>query len=271
MVDNSYVRINKLVNQREDSFSIDGKHPFSILLLGVDTGEYDRTEQGRSDTIMLATVNPKTKTTSLLSIPRDTRMPIIGKDMDDKVNHAYAFGGPEMSINSLSNYLQVPIDYFVSIDMKGLARLVDRVGGVNVDNQLAFKQGKYEFPLGLIHLNGKQALEYVRMRYDDPNNDYGRQERQRKVVQALTNELISAKFIVNYSKILSILDSSLQTNLSVSDLQAIALKHYDCFKNQETEQLQAKEQIIDGISYQVPEQQELDNKRQLLKKQLEIP
>lgn len=270
VVNNNQVTINRSTNNRSEKLILDGKSPFTILLMGIDTGEYCRVDKGRSDSIMIATVNPSKRETSLLSIPRDTRLPIEGKQINDKVNHAYAFGGAQMSVNTLSKYLTIPIDYYVALDMSGLKKLVDVVDGVNIDNNLSFKQGRYEFPLGLIHLNGAQALEYVRMRYDDPRGDYGRQERQRKVVQALTNKLSSPTIIFKYKKIITILDDNLQTDFSFEDLQNIAIKYNDSLINQKTSQLKASEQVIDGISYQVPDDDELNQKREELQKQLAL-
>ena len=106
-------RLNGKVNLQK-------KDPFSILLMGIDTGDKGRVDRGRSDTMMLLTVNPKNKKTTILSIPRDTRTEIVGKGKEDKINHAYAYGGPTMAMNTVQKLVDLPVDYFVSVNMKGI-------------------------------------------------------------------------------------------------------------------------------------------------------
>lgn len=88
--------------------------------------------------MIVLTVNPNDKSMQMVSIPRDTRTEIIGKGFDDKINHAYAFGGPEMSIATVENFLDIPIDYFVQVNMESFKDIVDAVGGVTVNNKLEF-------------------------------------------------------------------------------------------------------------------------------------
>ncbi|EGO7566585.1 transcriptional regulator, partial [Enterococcus faecalis] len=218
--------------------------------------------------IMLGTVNPNEKKTTLISVPRDTRMLIVGKNIDDKINHAYAFGGPDMSVNSLEKYFNVPIDKYVSLNMKGLGDLVDAVNGIKIQNSLEFTSNGYEFPLGLNHLNGKQTLAYVRMRYDDPNNDYGRQERQRKVVSSLVSELVRPEIILRYSKVMDIVQQNLKTNMSFNEIKTIVFNYKDCFQQQELDQLLGEGTTIDDISYQVVSEEERNRVATLLNGQL---
>ena len=102
-------------DMRVDEVKLDEKDPFSVLLLGVDEREGDR---GRSDTMVVLTVNPEDKTTKMVSIPRDTYTEIIGRGTMDKINHAYAFGGIEMSMATVENLLDIPIDYVVQVNME---------------------------------------------------------------------------------------------------------------------------------------------------------
>jgi LCP family protein required for cell wall assembly len=132
----------------------------SILLLGIDTGDLGRTEQGRSDSMIVATINPNTEKTTLLSIPRDTYAEIVGYGTWDKINHAYAFGGTAMSINSVQNLLDIPIDFYVSVNMEGIKEVVDAVGGVDVDSPIAFNQNGYDFVVGTNYLDGEAALSF---------------------------------------------------------------------------------------------------------------
>ena len=90
-----------------------------------------------------------------------------------------------MSMDSTEKLLGVPIDHYVSVNMHGLKEMVDAVGKIQLENNIEFTQDGYEFHQGPVQLDGDAALAYIRMRYDDPNGDYGRQERQRKVVMAI--------------------------------------------------------------------------------------
>src|SRR3954462_3815143 len=164
--------------KRPEEITLTKQDPFSILMLGVDEREGD---SGRSDTMIVLTVNPNKNSIKMLSIPRDTRTKIIGRGTVDKINHAYAFGGEEMSMATVESLLDIPIDYYIKVNMEGFKDIVDAVGGIQVNNDLDFKQDGHHFTVGQINLNGDQALSFVRMRYEDPNGDFGRQERQRQV------------------------------------------------------------------------------------------
>lgn len=178
----------KQQNDLKSQVNLNNKEPFSVLLLGIDTGDDGRVEQGRSDTTIVATVNPRDKQTTLVSLARDTYVDIPGQGKQDKLNHAYAFGGASLAMDTVENYLNIPINHYVSINMAGLKELVNAVGGIEVNNNLTFSQDGYDFTIGKISLDGEQALSYSRMRYEDPNGDYGRQERQRKVIEGIVQK-----------------------------------------------------------------------------------
>ena len=256
-------RIEPSVRPTEDSVDMAEKDPFSVLLLGVDTGELGRTEQGRSDTIMVATVNPNTKKTTLTSIPRDIYSEIVGHGTSDKINHAYAFGGAAMSIATLENLLNVPLDHFVQINMKGLEDLVDAVGGIEVQNTLDFTIDDYTFAKGPVMLDGKHALAYIRMRYDDPNGDFGRQGRQRDVIQAVVKKVLNMNNITQYQTILNAVSANMKTDLTWDEMKDIALNYRDAFSTMTTDQLQAEGGLSDGtygekgIYYQHPTEAEI--------------
>lgn len=256
---------------RENTVDISKKDPFSILLLGVDTGDLGRTEQGRSDTMMVMTVNPNTDKTTIVSIPRDTRTEIVGHGTTDKINHAYAFGGTSMSVNTVQSMLDIPIDYYVEVNMKGLQDIVDAVGGVQVTSPLTFTYEGYSFTEGeSTSLDGKTALAYSRMRYEDPNGDYGRQERQRQVIQATLEKVASLSTISNYQNILGSLENNMQTNLEFNDMVKIFNNYRSAAGNIEQVQLEAEGTTIDGIYYGIVSDQEMSRVSGLLKEQLEL-
>ncbi|MDN6250973.1 MAG: LCP family protein [Tetragenococcus koreensis] len=265
-VGNTYENVDR-DNSRNIDFS--DEDPFSILLLGIDSGDLGREEQGRSDTLMVATVNPQENKSTLVSIPRDTYVDIVGEDKQDKINHAYAFGGTSMAMDTASEFLDIPIDHYVSINMKGIKELVDAVGGVDVNNDLEFTFDDYNYEFGKIHLNGDQALGYLRMRHDDPEGDYGRQGRQRAVVEAVVDKALSLSGATQYRSILDALEGNMKTDLSFSNMRTIALDYRDAFSNIDQLQLQGEGFMQDGVSYQRVDENELQEVQQALQDQLQ--
>ncbi|MDT2808526.1 LCP family glycopolymer transferase [Vagococcus lutrae] len=270
--DGVYEESTRIKSQlREKPVSVKQGEAMSILLLGIDTGEFDRTEQGRSDSMMIATLNPDKKQTTIVSIPRDTYTEIVGLGTLDKLNHAYAFGGPEMSMDSTEKLLGVPIDHYVSVNMHGLKEMVDAVGKIQLENNIEFTQSGYEFKQGPVQLDGDAALAYIRMRYDDPNGDYGRQERQRKVVMAIIKKAMSPNIIANYGTILSTLEDHVKTDIPWSQMTAMQSKYWDAFSHIENDQLQGVGAMREGVSYQDISPEELARVQALLKEQLDLP
>lgn len=235
-----------------------GSDPFSVLLLGIDKDE-GRTDTGRSDTIIIATINTETKSTILQSVARDTLVPIIGKGINDKINHAYAYGGAQMSINTVQSYLNVPIDYYVEMDMDGLKALIDAVGGVTVENErFAFEYLNHYFPLGTLELNGEEALAYSRMRYEDPEGDWGRQMRQRQVINAIVKKAVTFQ-VSRYDAILKAMGTHTKTNITMGDVLNISTHYTTALGSIEEYSLQGNGTVIDGIYYLVvPEEQKLE-------------
>ena len=180
----------------EETKVIEATQPLTILLMGVDTGNIERTDpwEGNSDSMILLTVNPKTKKTTMISLERDILTKIQHKDgtvTEEKLNAAYAGGGAELAISTIQDMMNIHIDRYVMVNMHGLQRMVDAVGGITVNNTLGFPISiqdqepfnKISVGVGQQHLNGEEALVYSRMRYQDPEGDYGRQKRQREVIQ----------------------------------------------------------------------------------------
>lgn len=266
-----YKAKGKTQNKRKanQTVKLNKKTPFSILLLGTDTGELGRTEKGRTDTMILATVNPQTKQTNMLSIARDSRVTITGYGQKAKINAAYAYGGIPMAINTVQSFLNVPVDYYVMMNMKGLEQLVDAVGGVTVDNDLDFTYGGHHFEKGSVTLGGETALKFSRMRYDDPRGDFGRQLRQQAIIQAVLKKATSLNLVTQYNKFLQILENNMQTNMTLKDVLNIQHNYGDAM-NFKTKQLKGTGQMIDGQSFQVMSPDEVSNMSTLLRNQLDL-
>ena len=264
-MDKTYETVER---SKKSQVNLNNKEPFSVLLLGIDTGDDGRVEQGRSDTTIVATVNPRDKQTTLVSLARDTYVDIPGQGKQDKLNHAYAFGGASLAMDTVENYLNIPINYYVSINMAGLKELVNAFGGIEVNNNLTFSQDGYDFTIGKISLDGEQALSYSRMRYEDPNGDYGRQERQRKVIEGIVQKVLSLNSVSNYQEILTAVSDNMKTDLSFDDMKKIALDYRSAFGKVKQDQLQGTGFMQDGVSYQRVDEQELTRVQQELKNQL---
>ncbi|KHF29296.1 Transcriptional regulator LytR [Anoxybacillus sp. BCO1] len=132
-------------DKRPDALSFTEKQPISILLIGVDERKNDR---GRADSLIVITVNPKKQSMEMLSIPRDTRTMIVGKGKEDKINHSYAFGGVEMTLATVEQFLDIPIDYYIKVNMESFKDIVDAVGGVTVNNPLHLSMKENHFRKG---------------------------------------------------------------------------------------------------------------------------
>ncbi|MGL9805109.1 LCP family glycopolymer transferase [Enterococcus sp. DIV2454a] len=264
-MDKTYETVER---SKKSQVNLNNKEPFSVLLLGIDTGDDGRVEQGRSDTTIVATVNPRDKQTTLVSLARDAYVDIPGQGKQDKLNHAYAFGGASLAMDTVENYLNIPINHYVSINMAGLKELVNAVGGIEVNNNLTFSQDGYDFTIGKISLDGEQALSYSRMRYEDPNGDYGRQERQRKVIEGIVQKVLSLNSVSNYQEILTAVSDNMKTDLSFDDMKKIALDYRSAFGKVKQDQLQGTGFMQDGVSYQRVDEQELTRVQQELKNQL---
>ncbi len=277
MTDAVYVSVSKENKRAEDGGSdstdlIGRKEPFSVLLLGTDTGGLGRTEQrGRTDTIMVATINPNDKSVKILSIPRDTRTEIIGRGTMDKINHAHAFGGVEMTINTVQNFLNIPIDHYVLVNLNGFETVVDALGGVTVENTMAFSLDGFDFPVGTISLNGEEALAYARMRYEDPEGDFGRNRRQRNLVTAMAKKALSLEGILNYQSILDSLRDNMQTDLTLQDLTTLVLSYRQCAESiSQYDTLPGVGKTIDGVWYWIPNEEEVSKISSELRQHLEL-
>lgn len=257
----------KVSEKRTEEVVFTEKDPISILLMGVDEREGDR---GRSDSLILMTVNPNTNSTQMVSIPRDTRTEIIGKGTQDKINHAYAFGGTEMALNTVENFLDVPVDYFVKINMESFKDTVDAVGGVEVNNTLDFSYGGFDFPKGKITLDGEKALAYTRMRYEDPRGDFGRQDRQRQVIEGVMKKGANVSSITKFGDMFNVVRNNVTTNLTFDQMWDIQANYKAASQNLTQYQVKGSGDKINGIYYYiVPEEERLALSQQL-KDHLEI-
>ena len=267
-VKNTAKKISHPIDGRKESSHIKDGESFSVLLLGLDTGEFGRDDVGRSDTILVATVNPRENKTTLISIPRDTRMEMVGHGTVEKAAHAYAHGQEKMAMDSIERFLDIELDHYVWINMEGFEELVDAVGGVVVNNKFEFEYQDIKFPAGKNNLNGFEALQYTRMRYDDPNGDYGRQVRQQEVIAGIAEQALTFNGVTKYKQILNAIETNMKTDLEPDEMFKIAKDYRSSFTIIDQETLHGNGEMIDEVSYQVIPEEELARIQLLLDQQL---
>lgn len=232
-----------------------------VMLMGVDQRQDD---VGRSDTLMIATIDPKKDKAALLSVPRDTRVKIKGHGYE-KINHAYAYGGHKLSQSTVENLLDVSIDHYVIIDTHAFPRIIDAIGGVDIDVE---KRMYYEDPWdddggllidfqpGMQHMDGKTAITYVR--YRDEEGDIGRVRRQQNFMKAVLDKATSPAIIPSLPNIIKEIFSAVKTDLSLKQMMELAFSLKDANKNGlETNTVPGQYMYIDGISYLVPDLKKL--------------
>lgn len=206
------------------------KDPFTVMLLGVEDQRNGPDDASRSDTIILAYIDPLEKRVNLLSIPRDLRVTQPGGRGQAKVADVFAngdalkykgVGGVAFVWDTVEQNFQIKIDYYVRANFDGFAKIVDTVGGVTVDNPYPIKDDAYPsadfqftrvfFPAGIFHLDGAEALQYVRTRHDD--NDYARNARQQEVILAIREQAQRLNLLSHATQLIDTLGDTFRTDL----------------------------------------------------------
>ncbi|BDR58020.1 transcriptional regulator [Xylocopilactobacillus apicola] len=251
----------------------------SILILGIDTGEEGRIDRGNSDTMIVATLNPNKKKMQMVSIPRDTAAQIMGANefKMTKINSAYNLGGSEMAKDSVASLLNIPVNYYLTLDMKGLEKVVDAVGGVDVDVPFTFTSeatGGQTFYEGKRHLDGNMALAYARMRHEDPEGDYGRQKRQQQVIKAILSKAMSFTGVQHLSDLLNSLSESMATDISFDNMVGLFNNYRSAADKISSDSLKGQTAWIQTpdydfpLSFQVVSDEELQRISDLLRDEL---
>lgn len=222
-----------------------------VLLLGSDDGRLD----GNTDTIILASVNPRRRTVYMMSIPRDSRVEIPGRRGHHKINVAGPLGGPGLTVATVENLLGTWVDYYVVVDFKGAARVIDRLGGVTI--KVPYRMD-YDDPVqdlhihlrpGRQHLNGKEAVNFMRYRKNDPLGDVGRTVRQRWLLQEMARQLMASATLDRIPGLVPELWRTVRTNASVADAIRLASWFRGGGWTVVSATLPGNFQTIDGISY----------------------
>ncbi|KOS26936.1 LytR family transcriptional regulator [Bacillus anthracis] len=222
----------------------------SILIMGVDESEVREKEYDeaiRTDALLLATINKDDKTVKLVSIPRDTYTYIPVEKKKDKITHAHVYGfvkkgkdgGPQASMDTVEKLLNVPVDYYVKFNFKSFTKIVDALGGIEVDVPVEFTEQNSKDEADAIHLkkglqklNGEEALALARTRHID--SDAMRGQRQQLVIEAILKKLKSVGSITKLEKIIEEINGQFKTNLTMDDM----LSFYKYGANSSIEKIQ---------------------------------
>lgn len=243
----------------------DGK--LTVLLLGADFREGET--QARSDTIMVAFCDLETPSVGLLSVPRDTYLSIEGAG-ETKVNHAFSLGGEELTEQTLEDFLGVEIDRYLQVDFQGFSDVIDTIGGVDmyVEYDMYLPWEGIDLKEGQQHLNGEQALAYVRWR-GTPTADIGRVERQQEFLKVAADQIMSMKNITKLPKILGVVSDHVDTNFSKTEILSLLTTYMRGSDfNIYSDMVPGEGQYINNVSYWVPYTEKID---ELVKKMQMTP
>lgn len=238
--------------------------PFSVLLLGSDQR---KDEPARSDTLIYAVVRPKDSKVLLISIPRDTYTEIIGKGKKDKITHAYAFGGQQMSKDTVEAFLDHEVDYYATINFQGLKDAVNALGGVElpIKKDIVNKgrdHEKFTIKANKPIYDGEEALNYVRYRED---SDFNRTKRQQVFLDAVANRMLRLNQISKIPELLDIMGDNFQTDMQPKFIIDLAKQILTGSEAQFTSYtIMGEGMKINGIYYDKPIPKDVDKAKALI-------
>ena len=266
--------VNYTSEKREKKVDLKKKEPISVVLFGTDSDAVRESKGSgaRTDTIIVATINPNKDKTTMVSIPRDTQAKLADVGSVEKINHAYAYGGPTTAMKTVENLLDIPIDFYATVNMDGFTTVIDKIGGIDVTSPNTFSMGGYSFVEGeTYHMDGKEALAFSRSRKQaGSGGDFGRQNRQQLVVESIMKNLVSINSASNINGILDTFGSNVITNASFNDLTKLQ-SYGGALDNIERDALEGSGGIQgDGLWYFVPSQQSINNVSNKARENLEL-
>ncbi|NLC76349.1 MAG: LCP family protein [Clostridia bacterium] len=242
--------------QQQEAGALAKDNRLNILLLGTDQRG---NEPARADTVILAFLDLDNHDLKMLSIPRDTYVQIPGRGRE-KLAHANAYGGPELTVETLEDFLNVEIHRYVEINFEGFKQMIDTLGGIEmeVEKRMLYPEEEIDLYPGLQRLNGHDALAYVRFR-SDTLGDIGRIKRQQKFLKELAEETLQLGTVLKLPELIKEANQSIQTNISASEMLSLAkaAKGFDTSKI-EAATLPGTPQKINGLDYWVPTTQDVE-------------
>jgi LCP family protein required for cell wall assembly len=236
------------------------KKQINLLVYCLDSSNGDNTGTLKnSDTMIIASIHPEERKLSLLFIPKDTQVQIPGYKGSDGINHANAYGGQELAKNTVEQFLNIPIDYCMSIEWSGLIKVVDILGGIDlyVDRDMDYDDPKTHESIhltkGYKHLDGIQAGEYLGFQHDELG-DIGRTERQQRLLKALSGELFQFRTILKLPALMNVYRYNMSTDMTPWTMLVLADKIKNIKKDDvRIELIPGRFATKDGGSYWVPD------------------
>lgn len=232
----------------------------TVLMMGIDSNSFAESKGVRSDTIMLFNVDRGTGRISIVSIPRDTRTVIEGRKNKEKINHSFAYGGPELTTKTVEALLGIDIDHYVVVDYQMVSDYVDLIGGIEFDvpmdmsysDPVADPPLKIDLKAGEQKLDGDKALQYLRYRKGYKNADLGRIEAQQSFLKSLISQSAKPGIIFKIPGIYRIYSKGVNTDIPITKLAlyGMAIFRYD-LDAMESATLPGSPKTIDGISYYI--------------------
>ncbi|PCF46171.1 LCP family protein [Staphylococcus delphini] len=275
--DDSFSQSDERQSQLRGSKVNAAKQPISILFLGIDDSSTRRqngqsAENARTDAMILSTMNPDKHQIRLLSIPRDTLSYIPEVGYYDKITHAHAYGGPEASMRTVEANLNVPVDYYVRINMEAFTKTVDELGGIEYDvpydlnEPNTMDKGRIKLKKGKQQLNGDEVLAVTRTRKQD--SDLKRGQRQMEVLKILFKKAQDTKSLHKLDDIIEIVGKNSKHNLSYSEIKALATNYLANDVDIQSQQLKGENELLNGIYYINPDVDNLIETSNTLRKDL---
>lgn len=248
----------------------------SILIMGVDENDKRENEgSSRTDTLMLATLNKDDKSVKLLSIPRDSYVYIPEVGYEDKINHAHSFGGPDATVDTVEHLLDVPVDYYVTVNFNAFVDVIDAIGGIDVEVPYEFKESNSQDKRDSIHLlpgmqslNGEEALALARTRKLD--NDIERGKRQLDIVKSVIDKTASVNSILKFDNIIEAVGDNMRTSMLFSEMKSFISYGTSGGLDVESYTLEGADYKPAGVYYWQLDEIALNETKSLLKEHLEI-
>ncbi|MFL0468163.1 polyisoprenyl-teichoic acid--peptidoglycan teichoic acid transferase [Staphylococcus cohnii] len=256
------------------------KDPISILFLGIDDNSGRQkngqsTEQSRTDAMILSTFNADKEQIRMLSIPRDTISYIPEVGYYDKITHAHAYDGPTASMDSVEATLNVPVDYYVRINMEAFVDAVDELGGIEYDVPYNISEpntndtGKIKVKKGHQKLNGDEALAVARTRHQD--SDLKRGQRQMDLIKKLFIKAQKADSFTKLDDVIEIVGKNAKHNLSYKEVKALATSYLKDDVKIKSKQLEGQDDYLNGVYYYNPNIKNIKDTANLLRSDLNLP
>lgn len=246
----------------------------SILMLGVDDSEKrgQGADSSRTDALLLATLNNKTKTVKLVSIPRDSYVYIPHIGYKDKINHAHARGGTLASIETVEELFDIPIDYYVRMNFNAFIDIVDALGGIEAEVPYAmlekdeFDRNTVNLQPGLQTLGGREALALARTRKQD--NDIERGKRQQEIIKAIATKASSFTSITKYDDVISAVGNNMKTDMTFTEMKSFFSYLTNGMPRIDTLTIEGYDDMSTGVYYYKLDEEALDEVSHILQSHL---